>query len=160
MINWNVKYFSDEGEVSRWFTCKGNDLKATRQQRPVKHILLQYCLPEIGKINASPIVNVTLGTKSCLFCPNIKIIKLIKKKKRRIQNEAALLIKNEIISLCVQTQMMSVHSVFHSGVLQATFQRSTLILNSCLFCSALQPLSFSIGPVLEVRYNWLSFPYR
>lgn len=47
MINWNVKYFSDEWEVSRWVVCKSNDLQATCQQRPVKHILLQYCLQEL-----------------------------------------------------------------------------------------------------------------
>lgn len=47
MINWNVKYFGDEREVSRWVVCKSNDLQATCQQRPVKHILLQYCLQEL-----------------------------------------------------------------------------------------------------------------
>lgn len=46
MINWNVEYLGDEGEVSRRVVGEDNDLEATRQQRPVKHILLQNCLQE------------------------------------------------------------------------------------------------------------------
>lgn len=65
MINWNVKYFGDEWEVSRWVVCKGNDLQATCQQRPVKHILLQYCLKELQILKL--ILQCNYGTIKCFL---------------------------------------------------------------------------------------------
>lgn len=136
MINWNVKYFSDEWEVSRWVVCKGNDLQAACQQRPVKHILLQYCLQELQILKL--ILQCNYRTIKHFLLSQQQDSQAYKKWSYFLRDRTEFKISHlcllKISSIFVFPNTIS-WTFFLQVYLQGSSQRFTLFLNSWQFCT-------------------------